>query len=202
MRACKSFARWSGDFEDRVRDLSDDVRALICQDVGCQTCRDICEERKQCLSFHVRWFSPFDLPDLIAAKPRSSFSGETSSTLASMNTTIHSSHITRWRFQACDRKVRPLGDIIIRAQRLSIKIQLLISIFSSATRATVWRSLIWNATERATKLSSTSIASTTFSYRWSFDIFLSLKWPWALSSASEICGIWLRDDSSHLELSI
>ena len=196
MRACKSFARWSGDFEDRVRDLSDNVRALICQDVGCQTCRDICEERKQCLSFHVRWHWPFDLP---VAKPRSSFSGETSSTLASMNTTIHSSHITRWRFQACDRKVRPLGDIIIRAQRLSIKIQLLISIFSSATRATVWRSLIWSATERATKLSSTSIASTTFSYRWSFDIFLSLKWPWVRSSAGEICGIWLRDDSSHLE---
>ena len=107
MRACKSFARWSGDFEDRVNVLSDDIRALICQDAGCQTCRDICEERKQCLSFHVRWFSPFDLPDLIAVKPRSSFSGETSSTLASMNTTIHSSHITRWRFQACDRKVRP-----------------------------------------------------------------------------------------------
>ena len=77
---------------------------------------------------------------------------------------------------------------------LSIKIQLLISIFSSATRATVWRSLIWNATERATKLSSTSIASTIFSYRWSFDIFLSLKWPWVRSSASEICGIWLRDE--------
>ena len=95
MRACKSFARWSGDFEDRVNVLSDDVRALIFQDVGCQTCRDICEERKQCLSFHVRWFWPFDLPELIAAKPRSSFSEETSSTLALMNTTIHSSHITR-----------------------------------------------------------------------------------------------------------
>ena len=159
------------------------------------------------LAFTLGGFRPlFDLPELIAAKPWSSFSGETSSTLASMNTTIHSSHITRWRFQACDRKVRPLGDIIIRAQRLSIKIQLLISIFSSATRATVWRSLIWNATERATKLSSTSIASTTFSYRWSFDIFknylLSLKWPWVRSSASEICGIWLRDNSSHLELLI
>ena len=121
MRACKSFVRWSGDFEDRVNVLSDDVRALIFQDVGCQTCRDICEERKQCLSFHVRWFSPFEPPDLIVAKPRSSFSGETSPTLASMNTTIHSSHITRWRFQACDRKVRPLGDIIIRAQKLSKK---------------------------------------------------------------------------------
>ena len=107
-----------------------------------------------------------------------------------MSTTIHSSHITRWRFQSCDRKVRPLGDIKSRAQRLSIKIQLLISIFSSATRATVWRSLTWNATERATKLSSTSIASTTFSYRWSSDIFkkhfLSLKWPWVRSSASNI----------------
>ena len=104
--------------------------------------------------------------------------------------------------QGCDRKVRPLGDIMIRAQRLSIKIQLLISIFSSATRATVWRSLIWNATERATKLSSTSIASTTFSYRWSFDIFLSLKWPWVRSSASKVCGLWLGYDSSHLELLI
>ena len=60
------------------------------------------------LAFTLGGFRPlFDLPDLIAAKPWSSFSGETSSTLASMNTTIHSSHITRWRFQSCNRKVRP-----------------------------------------------------------------------------------------------
>ena len=74
------------------------------------------------LAFTLGGFRPFfDPPDHIAEKPRSSFSEETSSTLALMNTTIHSSHITRWCFQSCDRKVRPLGDIIIRAQKLSKK---------------------------------------------------------------------------------
>ena len=198
MRACKSFARWSADFEDRVRDLSDDILELwYFRMLAVKRAATSARRENSVLAFTLGGFHLFT--SLITSqKNQGHHFQERHRPLWHRWIRRSTPHI----LQGCDRKVRPLGDIIIRAQMLSIKI----FIFSSATRATVWRSLIWNATERATKLSSTSIASTTFSYRWSSDIFkkyfLSLKWPWVRSSASEICGIWLRDDSSPLELLI
>ena len=67
--------------------------------MGCQTCRDICEERKQCLSFHVR--SSSFLPSSSSSSSSSlsaadAVTGGTLSTLALTSMTIPFSHTTRW----------------------------------------------------------------------------------------------------------